>query len=270
MRVEYDVKELKKIISALVGLLHVGAIFFDKDLKPLVILSKTDDYCSDLQKLSYAKKQCAKNDYDLIKKCWKSGKPEYHLCHAGLFDIAVPIVKNGETVGIVELGRIRLKESPEKSKYAFADGAENALYSAIKVFSTEELESLISLLPYLLEGAGITFKEETLGDGIANYIRKNLAENLTVNGLCKRFCVSKNAVYKAIKADYNVTVNEFIALQRMAKAKELLRFTDKSVMAVSEEVGVENYTYFCKWFKKWNGISPNRFRKEEKANLKVT
>ena len=41
----------------------------------------------------------------------------------------------------------------------------------------------------------------------------------------------------------------------------LLSTTDKGIREIAETVGIENYTYFIRLFKKMTGYSPGRYRK---------
>ena len=56
-------------------------------------------------------------------------------------------------------------------------------------------------------------------------------------------------------------MNEYVTDCRIARAMELLRNTPKSAHAIAEEVGVANYTYFTKLFKRKTGLSPTEYRR---------
>ena len=43
-------------------------------------------------------------------------------------------------------------------------------------------------------------------------------------------------------------------------AKEFLTDTDEPVYTIAERIGVINYTYFCKLFKKYTGYTANEYR----------
>ena len=62
------------------------------------------------------------------------------------------------------------------------------------------------------------------------------------------------------KEAYGKTVNEFIVDARMERARQLLLNGSEPIYAVAESVGIDNHTYFCKLFKRKNGITPNRYR----------
>jgi two-component system response regulator YesN len=73
--------------------------------------------------------------------------------------------------------------------------------------------------------------------------------------------MSKNTLYALFREHLGATVTEYITGLRIDRAKRLLRETKDTVYEVAESVGIDNYTYFCKLFKKREGISPSEYRK---------
>ena len=56
---------------------------------------------------------------------------------------------------------------------------------------------------------------------------------------------------------------EYIAKRRIQAAKELLTGTDMTIEDIAAETGFCTSSYFCKLFKKYEGITPTHFRKAE-------
>ena len=264
MHVRYHVEELEKMIEHLIHLLGISIVVFDRDMHVLACKSAKDDYCSALQESLGLQEVCHRSDYEIVQRCKESMKTEHHMCHAGLCDVAVPIVKNDVALAFVVLGRIRLASSPPKPVYDLGDNDKNARYDKTKCFTDLELESLMHLLPYIVFDTAISLEEDTVVDHIARYAKEHLTEELTVQALSKRFCLSKAALYKAFSQELGTTVNEFVTSVRMERARELLLTTDWLVIEVAEAVGITNYTYFCKLFKKLHGVSPKNWRTEAK------
>ena len=93
------------------------------------------------------------------------------------------------------------------------------------------------------------------------YINTHLQENLNIASICATFHVSKNYLYEAFRSTFNCTVNEYISSQRLKQATSLLEETEEPIYRIAEMVGIDNYTYFCKLFKRKMGISPTEYRK---------
>ena len=56
-------------------------------------------------------------------------------------------------------------------------------------------------------------------------------------------------------------IAEFIKEERLAKAKKLLRYTNKSIEKIAEETGFSGVDYFLRVFKKKYGVSAQGYRK---------
>jgi YesN/AraC family two-component response regulator len=118
-------------------------------------------------------------------------------------------------------------------------------------------------------GSTITIQNSDLPDRITSYIRDHLDTALSVETLCHEFHISKNTLYTIFRENHNCTVNKFIVQMRITNACRLLTDTEYSIARISEEIGMENYTYFCKVFKKRMGVTPGTFREQAQKNGQV-
>ena len=97
---------------------------------------------------------------------------------------------------------------------------------------------------------------------VKEYIDGHFAERLTLDDLSELFFLSKFHLSREFKRVYGSTVGNYILTQRVTYAKELLRFSDKSVEAVAQACGIGDSSYFNKVFKKSEGQSPSRYRQQ--------
>ncbi len=264
MHIRYNTEELKKVVKNLAELLRISIIVFDTSGRRLHKYSDPEDFCSYLQRDNEFKKKCLACDMALIEKCKASGTVQMHRCHSGLCDVAMPIYKDKILAAYVILGRIRRGGSAPEG---FGD-TEKALFEGLTVFTGEQLRSLEQILPHIMFDTAIRIENDFTAEDIAEYIRENLGADVSVKSLCKKFYVSKNALYKSFSAEYGCTVNGFVNAVRLETAKKLLTSTELSVLKISEEVGITNYPYFCRLFKKEAGISPYQYRKQNRAAQK--
>jgi AraC-like DNA-binding protein/mannose-6-phosphate isomerase-like protein (cupin superfamily) len=73
------------------------------------------------------------------------------------------------------------------------------------------------------------------------------------------------ALSKIIKKATGHTFKDLLQERRLLKAKELLEGTDLSVIAIVEEVGYDNISYFYRIFKGKYGQTPKEFRESTKG-----
>lgn len=258
MKIKYDTLKLQQIIDDFSVLTDISISFLDADFNALCRNKYAFNFCTALQKNSNKKRQCACSDSVIIEKCKISQAFEDHLCHAGLYDAVVPVMKSGIVVGYVLMGQVRCQKSP--SRYP-SNKDLNKLYEKTPYFSEQKIESLKSLLGDIVFENAITFDYDETIDKISIYISENLTDSLSVGALCSRFLVSKNYLYEGFKKYFGKTVNDYVTDLRLCEAKRLITETQIPIYEVCEKVGINNYTYFCRLFKKKTNSSPTEYRK---------
>ncbi len=97
---------------------------------------------------------------------------------------------------------------------------------------------------------------------IRSFIDENYQDKISLDQLAEQFYISKFHLSREFKAQYGVTIGNYILLQRINLAKKLLRFTDKSIELIAAECGIPDASYFNKVFKKSENITASRYRKD--------
>lgn len=263
MQFRYDIPQLQKIIRSFSTLTGIDLEFLDTERRILCKSIKTDDFCSILQRDPALRDRCSAADRFLLQKCSQTGVFEHHVCHAGLYDACMPIIKEHTLAGYVLMGRLRLSPS-DSSPYAETDPALKLLYQKVPVFTEEQIASLKILLPEILFQNAIFFDDSM--EEITQYVKEHLSEPLSLSLLCRTFHSSKNVLYQKFHSAYGCTVNAYIMNQRMDRAKTLLAESRDSVASIAERVGIPNHSYFNRFFKKSTGITPARWRKAHRKN----
>jgi AraC-like DNA-binding protein len=97
---------------------------------------------------------------------------------------------------------------------------------------------------------------------VADYIRKNLHEKLSVDSIAKLAYVSKSNFFKMFKDELGTSPNEFILQERISRAKELLA-GNNSIKETAYQTGFSDTNYFTRVFKQWVGVTPKNYQKSE-------
>ena len=99
---------------------------------------------------------------------------------------------------------------------------------------------------------------------ILRYVNTHFHEKITLGALSEQFFLSEVTLCTYFKQYLNLTFGEYISQLRVAKAKELLRTTRRSMDEIAVALGLGSANYFGLFFKKHVGISPLKFRKESR------
>ena len=94
-----------------------------------------------------------------------------------------------------------------------------------------------------------------------NYLNVSYAENHTLDSLAKRFFVSKATIMYNFNKYLHCPPMDYLLMLRLAKAKEELINTNKSIKEISENCGFSSPNYFSLIFKRKENISPGNYRK---------
>lgn len=93
---------------------------------------------------------------------------------------------------------------------------------------------------------------------IKTFINDNTSEILSLDNIAERFYMSKYYMCHMFRDETGMTIKDYIAAQKIAKACELMR---NGVVAseVQKLCGFNDYSTFYRTFKKYMGISPTEF-----------
>lgn len=89
-------------------------------------------------------------------------------------------------------------------------------------------------------------------------------ENLTIEKLAQIAKLSRTTYIKRFIDVIGLPPRQFIMLQRIKMAKNLLRNTDKTLVKIAEDTGFYDTSHFSKCFIASEGISPTEYRKNNK------
>ncbi|MGN0632748.1 MAG: AraC family transcriptional regulator [Oscillospiraceae bacterium] len=117
----------------------------------------------------------------------------------------------------------------------------------------------------------IEFYHQTASDGASvspnsalmkavDYINSNYASPISMDDLCRTSGVTKQYLCLLFRKTLNTRPMEYIAKRRIQAAKELLTGSDLTIEEIAEATGFCAASYFCKLFKRYEGITPSRFK----------
>lgn len=271
MNINYDIKRLDEILSNFSHACGINIIAVDKDFSPLdKKWTKHNRYCQTIQSTPCGANACHLSDRSLFEKCRASGKAETQICHAGLVDVAVPIIFNDEILAYIILGQMKRSEDfSSVSKYLEklpVDSQEmEKLYEDLPIFDAERIASIANIASmvakYIMLEDILKPESNLIVERATAYIEENLGGDLAIENLSRQLNICRSALYKNFELKFSCTPGEYIKRRRIEKSKEYLLTTTLSIEDISEHVGFSSGAYFSNVFKEFEGISPLKYRK---------
>jgi len=113
---------------------------------------------------------------------------------------------------------------------------------------------------------------ETLFDNnrmafIVKYMREHLTENINVDKLADKACMSTSNFYRSFKNTLGETPIDYLNGERIKFAKKLIQKTAWKFSDIAYKSGFNNTSYFNRQFKRFEKITPNQYRKLVKGNI---
>lgn len=112
-------------------------------------------------------------------------------------------------------------------------------------------------------------KATQLSMRIANYVQSHLSDVITVDALAKETLLCRSRLTARFKEETGQTLTEFVMRIKIEEAKRLIRYTDKSLSAISDYLGFSSQSHFSRIFKKYTDIAPGEYRERNTTLIKL-
>ncbi len=96
---------------------------------------------------------------------------------------------------------------------------------------------------------------------VLHYIQFNLSEDLTPAQIAEAVNFSPAYISRRFKEEVGMSLNAYIYKRRMDTSAQLLEKTNMTVREIAAYVGIPDWNYFTKLFKKATGFTPSEYRK---------
>ncbi len=271
MSLEYKTNKMTDITYDFFSATGINLSILDSNFARLQYTDKAsaNEYCKYIHSNSHMSSKCLICDYALLKECKEKKQPVSHICHAGLLDIAIPIMHNQSILGYIMLGQLKIDDNFKDIKQKFTSDDLDVdkleiLYATLPIKNEEFIKSIINLATilakHLLLENIVKPKNLSTLDTLVEYINENIQSPLSVEDIAQENFVSVSLIYKLFYKNFNTSVKDYINKRRCELALSLLMFSDKSLNDVAFEVGFSSLSYFSKVFKKLYGVSPLKYR----------
>lgn len=224
-------------------------------------------FCRAIQQGPRVLSACRKTDALMLRRVKENGETLLYRCPQGLYEAAAPIYHYGVLSGYLMIGQMRDSEGLTLDELCapFRDDAD-AVEAAKKLpaMKEDDMRAYLSIMTVIAEY--LTGTNRVQGDNgrlpelIAQYLRKNYAERVTLQSLSRRFGYCNATLTKSFRAEYGCTIFAYLQDIRLGVACDMLKNSDRSVKEIAAVCGMEDQNYFSRVFKKRYGCSPSDYR----------
>lgn len=269
----FNEKQLEAVCDDFFNLTKLKIVLYDSEFKPVYTSKTFAPFCTLLRSDAHLESKCLECDRYGLNECKKQNKLVIYKCHMGLTEACVPITQNQVVIGYLMLGQTLEKTDLESIKKKISELANSVkldkteLCNAIdimKPISKKSLNSAARLMEmcacYLWINNIVRVQQSTLQNHIVSFINENLSsDELCIDGLCRRFNVSRSLLYTMAKQELGMGISEYVRKCRIENAKRLLLKTNLPICQIASECGFNTPSYFTRVFYEQVGCLPKHY-----------
>lgn len=94
------------------------------------------------------------------------------------------------------------------------------------------------------------------------YIYSHIKERITIEDLADVLGVSSSYLSRLFKKEVGISVSAYIRNQKIDMAKNLLRFSDYSMIDIANRLAFSSQSHFIQQFREVEGMTPKKYRDE--------
>lgn len=111
-----------------------------------------------------------------------------------------------------------------------------------------------------LEETGKKNTPESISERCKQYIQEHISSpDLSVKGVADALFLNRVYLNRVFRKENNMSISQYIILQRMTLAARLLENPDLTAASIAERVGYKDYSHFTKSFSNFYGCSPTNY-----------
>ena len=152
----------------------------------------------------------------------------------------------------VELGEVQLNQPISAEQFSL-------LKEQLQMLGFELINNYKAALATQIKSAIINFIHYDDCTGMNKKLSVMLAEKLSAN------YDYLSALFSSVEG---ITVEKYVILQRIEKAKELLTYNEASLSQIADALGYSSIQHLSQQFKKVTGLTPSQFKNSKELSRK--
>ena len=272
----FDKKELLVLLQDFYELTGLRTVVFDEwGVDVLSYPSDLPAFCQLVRATPEGALGCRLCDQKACRQARQERKTLIYPCHAGLIEAITPIQVDGVVVGYLLLSHIVQGADEDAEwcrarelcrKYGIAEEDLSKAYRQLPRTPYRILRAAGDLLSFsaqaLCQAQMARLVPGSLKERLNHFVSEHLAEDLSSERICTALGVGRTALYELSKQTYGCGIHEYVRQLRIRHAMQLLTTTKLTNSEICQKIGIADYNYFFRVFRKQTGFTPQAYRKQ--------
>ena len=272
MTSNFDIQKLQSVLKDFYTAVGIRISIFDDEFNPVIEYPESlPAFCRNIRQSAAGLSACKDCDRAACLRAQKWGEAHIYTCHAGLTEAITPIQLDGGVIGYAILAHMMPVENYQNAavnacrlseKYGVEEQVSRKAIKEITPRTMKQIHAAARVLDALAAYVQIRdyahFKDGNLARDIEVFVSRNLGGNLSSEIICNKFHCSRSGLYALSKRAFGCGIMQYVNARRIELAKKLLK-DGKSISEVASACGFEDYSYFCRVFRRAEGCSPGQF-----------
>lgn len=99
---------------------------------------------------------------------------------------------------------------------------------------------------------------------VSNYVQQHLSEPIKTDAIAKALFMGRSRLSTNFKNETGINISDYITQMKINEAKRLLRYSDKTFVAIATYLGFSSPSHFSKVFKEKTDTTPFEYRQMHK------
>lgn len=276
--INIDRQKLEQVLSAYHIITGLRVAIFDLEYNELISCpEKICDFCYELRVNAEAGDICRACDVKACEKAKESKNLYLYVCDFGLNEAVTPIYDNDRLIGYMMIGQMLAAKSGSKEivywkskPYWRSQCDRQELLEKLPLVDFRNIKASAMLMnicaSYIMLTKQVSMKNISKEKLLLDFISENYKNDYSDKQIYEKFGLSRTAYYNILSKNLGVTKTEFVNKKRMEEAKRLLTATEMTIAEIASNVGYKDQNYFSRIFSKHNGMSPLKYRVENKKS----
>lgn len=153
----------------------------------------------------------------------------------------------------------RIREGIDNVIRLYALGTHNSMLEAMsQIFS---VFSIMTEASVSAANGEFSYSDTAYCAKATAYISRNLERQITVGQIASELNISVGYLSRIFKSVTGQSIISYVNKTKMEQAKQLIR-SGLGASEISAMLGISDEKYFCRLFKKYNGVTASRYRSQ--------